>query len=532
MIQDSLSSKVELIIKCRKLIKLDTFSASDPMCIVYKKEKSKWKEFGRTEFQKDQPNPVFKKTFMMDFKFEETQYLKFLVLDVDDVKSSKIEDQEVIGEIECKLAEIIGSRGSMLTKDLIYPKDKSRKNGLICVTADEVKNEKYDLTFRFSCKGLDKKDFFGKSDPFLRFSKQLPDGSWKMVHETEYYKVQLNPMFNEFKLSGQNFCSNDFQKPVKVECLDWNWSGKTKLIGETVFTLEKLANISKGASFDLINPKYKWKPTYSNSGVLKLDNFVLVKEPTFLDYIMSGFQISLMVGIDFTASNGNINDVDSLHHMQQGKYNDYQKAIISVGNILNYYDSDKKYPVYGFGAKLPNGQTSHCFHCNFDPQNPEVYGVDGILSAYNYSVTNVKFFGPTNFAPLITACSKIAGSFTGTEYFVLLILTDGEITDMDATVDAIVKASTLPMSIIIIGIGNEDFKNMIILDGDDKALVSDGVRAKRDIVQFVPFNQFKNESLESLAEEVLQEVPTQFLSYMKTKGISPQQKIRLESFSL
>ena len=101
---------------------------------------------------------------------------------------------------------------------------------------------------------------------------------------------------------------------------------------------------------------------------------------------------------------------------------------------------------YGFGAKLPNGQTSHCFHCNFDPQNPEVFGVDGILSAYNYSVTNVKFFGPTNFAPLINSCAKIASSFTGTEYFILLILTDGEITDMDATVHAIVQASTLPMS--------------------------------------------------------------------------------------
>jgi len=76
--------------------------------------------------------------------------------------------------------------------------------------------------------------------------------------------------------------------------------------------------------------------------------------------------------------------------------------------------------------------------------------------------------------------------------------------------------------------------------------MSDGVRAKRDIVQFVPFNEFKNQGLDSLAaglfffklffflnflSEVLQEVPTQFLSYMKSKGIYPQQKIRVDSFS-
>jgi hypothetical protein len=43
-------------------------------------------------------------------------------------------------------------------------------------------------------------------------------------------------------------------------------------------------------------------------------------------------------------------------------------------------------------------------------------------------------------------------------YNILLILTDGEIHDMQATVDLIVQASELPLSIIIIGVGNEKFK--------------------------------------------------------------------------
>jgi hypothetical protein len=32
--------------------------------------------------------------------------------------------------------------------------------------------------------------------------------------------------------------------------------------------------------------------------------------------------------------------------------NDYQKVILSVGSIIEEYDSDKKIPVVGFGAKL------------------------------------------------------------------------------------------------------------------------------------------------------------------------------------
>ena len=51
-------------------------------------------------------------------------------------------------------------------------------------------------------------------------------------------------------------------------------------------------------------------------------------------------------------------------------------------------------------------------------------------------------------------------------YTVLLILTDGAITDSAATLDAIVQASYLPLSIIIIGVGGADFSQMNILDGD------------------------------------------------------------------
>jgi len=48
----------------------------------------------------------------------------------------------------------------------------------------------------------------------------------------------------------------------------------------------------------------------------------------------------------------------------------------------------------------------------------------------------------------------------------MLILTDGTITDYQKTVDQIVKASDLPISIIIIGVGGADFEAMENLDGD------------------------------------------------------------------
>ncbi|KAK8729394.1 hypothetical protein OTU49_008807, partial [Cherax quadricarinatus] len=92
----------------------------------------------------------------------------------------------------------------------------------------------------------------------------------------------------------------------------------------------------------------------------------------------------------------------------------------------------------------------------------------------------------------------------------------------------IVNASSLPMSIIIVGVGGADFDNMEELDGDVVRLSSNGRYAVRDIVQFVPFRDFQKGDRDShmarlkLAREVLAEVPGQVLSYMKANNITPQ----------
>ena len=51
------------------------------------------------------------------------------------------------------------------------------------------------------------------------------------------------------------------------------------------------------------------------------------------------------------------------------------------------------------------------------------------------------------------------------------------------------NASVLPMSIIIVGVGDADFSAMEELDGDSIALSGGGMRTSRDIVQFVPYNK-------------------------------------------
>ncbi len=52
--------------------------------------------------------------------------------------------------------------------------------------------------------------------------------------------------------------------------------------------------------------------------------------------------------------------------------NEYVQAIRAVGEILQYYDSDKEITTYGFGAKVsPQASVSHCMALNGDIFSPE-----------------------------------------------------------------------------------------------------------------------------------------------------------------
>ena len=138
------------------------------------------------------------------------------------------------------------------------------------------------------------------------------------------------------------------------------------------------------------------------------------------------------------------------------------------------------------------------------------------MEAYAFSLENVRFYGPTWFSQVIDIVSRFAAEHMHEKlYHILLILTDGDIHDMQATKDLIVAASGMPLSIIIVGIGEDKFEAMVELDGDEVILTNrSGVPTKRDIVQFVKYDDVKDLGEHVLSEEVLQEVPEQIISYL------------------
>jgi hypothetical protein len=250
------------------------------------------------------------------------------------------------------------------------------------------------------------------------------------------------------------------------------------------------------------------------------DNIKSMK-PNFLDYIAGGCELPVVVAIDFTGSNGDPRQPGTLHYMDpNGAKNDYQKAISSIMEILAKYDHDQQFPVVGFGAKY-KGVVKHCFQIG---GKPECHGIPEVLQAYREVFrTGLVMSSPTDFNQVIEFAAlratdnlekaKAAGKLA---YTVLLIVTDGAVSDADATVRCLEKISEFaPLSIVIVAVGSADFSDMKFLDD-----------RPNDRVQFVEFNKHSHNPVD-LTSETLKEIPEQMVKYFQSHGIPPSSPVNV-----
>ncbi|KAG7469839.1 hypothetical protein MATL_G00133070 [Megalops atlanticus] len=527
-------TKVELRVVCKGISDRDALSKPDPCVVLKMQSHGQWLEVDRTEVIRSCINPTFSKVFTVDFYFEEVQRLRYELYDICS-NHNGLKEADFLGAMECTLGQIVSQR--KLSKCLLKQGNTVGKASITVIAEELSGNDDY-VELSFSARKLDDKDFFSKSDPFLEIFRMNDDATQQLVHRTETVMNNLNPVWKTFKVSLNSLCSGDHDRILKCTVWDWDSNGKHDFIGEYQATFKEMRGAMDGrqVQWECINPKYKVKKkNYKNSGIVILNQCKIIKMHSFLDYIMGGCQIQFTVAIDFTASNGDPRNSCSLHYIHPYQPNEYLKALVAVGEICQDYDSDKMFPAFGFGARIPpDFKVSHDFAVNFNEDNPECAGIQGVVEAYQNCLPKIQLYGPTNIAPIIQKVAKSASEEMHTkeamQYFILLILTDGVITDMADTREAIVHASHLPMSVIIVGVGNADFSDMQMLDGDDGILRSPkGEPVLRDIVQFVPFRNFKHASPAALAKSVLAEVPNQVVDYYNSKGIKPKDLSEYES---
>ncbi|KAJ8770309.1 hypothetical protein K2173_013263 [Erythroxylum novogranatense] len=217
---------------------------------------------------------------------------------------------------------------------------------------------------------------------------------------------------------------------------------------------------------------------------------------------------NLIVGIDFTKSN-------DLHHLGD-RPNPYEQAISIIGRTMSTFDEDNLIPCYGFGDASTHDKDVFSFY----PEDRPCNGFEEVLSRYRELVPHVRLAGPTSFAPIIETAIEIV-DVSGGQYHVLLIIADGQVTrsvnavqgklspQERSTIDAIVKASDYPLSIVLVGVGDGPWEMMHQFDDNIPSRAFDNF-------QFVNFtdimltNNPMTKKETKFALDALMEIPSQY----------------------
>ncbi|XP_015894471.2 E3 ubiquitin-protein ligase RGLG5 isoform X2 [Ziziphus jujuba] len=268
-------------------------------------------------------------------------------------------------------------------------------------------------------------------------------------------------------------------------------------------------------SFGIGNPQKNLDRRYSRIA----DNYRSLDEVTSA-LAQAGLESSnLIVGVDFTKSNEWTGSRSfkrrSLHHIGNVQ-NPYEQAISIIGRTLSTFDEDNLIPCFGFGDASTHDQDVFSFY----PDERFCNGFEEVLTRYRGIVPNLKLSGPTSFAPIIEMAMTIVEQ-SGGQYHVLLIIADGQVTrsvdtqqghlspQEQKTIDAIVKASEYPLSIILVGVGDGPFDTMKEFDDNIPERAFDNF-------QFVNFTEIMSKNVDPFRKETefslaaLMEIPSQY----------------------
>jgi E3 ubiquitin-protein ligase RGLG len=195
-----------------------------------------------------------------------------------------------------------------------------------------------------------------------------------------------------------------------------------------------------------------------------------------------------------------------LHYLDPAgvEKNPYMTVIETVGKCLAPFDDDNMIPVFGFGDMTTTDRSVFPFFAD-----RACRGFQEVLARYADLTPRVVLSGPTNYAPAIEAAVQIVQETKA--YHILVIVADGQVTNVEHTASAIIRASQFPLSIVLVGVGDGPWDAM---EDFDDALPS----RKFDNFQFVNFTkstQGSHQPQVDFAVAALMEVPEQFLAIRK-----------------
>ena len=406
--------------------------------------------------------------------------------------------------------------------------------------------------------------FMRRPSPFYEVHRRTENEEgfidWELVYRSTIVMDNANPVWPSVAIDTFSLGDGNLNHPIKIILFHHKKDGNHDNIGEVQVSVNRLVDAStegnddpsRALSLTLIKSKTSKVKTgrlivlqaYIRGandtieemvGLIRRRGSVVVENakegPNFMDYLISGCYFNVVLAVDFSGSNGDPNKPGTLHYLDpSGGFNDYEKPMIAMLNVLGQLDTDNHYALWGFGAKYDN-EVHNVFQCG---TSRLIRGIDGVLQVYRdqfrsgITMANT----PTVFTDVIRIAAaraerdaQIAKKFEKQVYTILCILTGRDVEFIEDTAAALDEATSTPLSVVFVGIGDGDFFNMRFIDHGRE------MRNERDIAHFVAFDEHAKDS-QAFTSEACQEIPQQVTDFFESKGIAPLPDVKLSDDEL
>ena len=331
----------------------------------------------------------------------------------------------------------------------------------------------------------------------------------KINNQTDSTHIDFTKTFNcDYHFSKIQFFTvnvirrRDRQKMINFKAIDENHKITLSSIvacKDCIFTcpIRETAPNSEKLIIKAVNPNYlnmKSKNIY-----------------TYFDYIKNGIKLKCYIGIDFTQGSD---------HELNLEENQYLQSIAGFGETL--YPFVRDFEVYGYGAKINEiNESPGCFNLNFNDKS--LYGLTEIGKSYIECLNKISFCERVYLSPLIENIKNLVtknNELNIYNIFFLLISNPPLKEDYQKCIDLFISNTFLPLSVIVIGIGDKEFNEIKNLINKNRLFSSEGIERIRNNIYFVSMKNC-NYNNEILKNKCLKEIPKQVVEFYKINNTSP-----------
>lgn len=247
-----------------------------------------------------------------------------------------------------------------------------------------------------------------------------------------------------------------------------------------------------------------------------LDN----KKYSLFDYFKNGLKLSCFISMDFSESEKNIKLSDAKDN--------YLGILKNISNVISNYLNNQTYYVYGFGGNDKNVSTNNSiFHLNGYEENSAIHTIETVIKSFN-NCLEYKFITSDNNIKLSIMIKNIIKEIYNIYeirfYYILFIILRNDIdkNEVKKTIDAIIESSYLPLTILILGVGKNDFTNIKKIKNKKYKVSSFGMEKRRDNIIFTSLIDDFSNNEEKMISWCQVKLSEQILLFYDLTKITPQ----------